>query len=123
MRERGGGRSKAQDKQMMPNKFAHHPLTGAQPFPEQRWVPPTQLPMAHMSRIFCGMEYGVEYPCGKLRPAVLATLPPCACADWHRAWEAENSLSLCKPCLTDVLVVAINVIFVLNLKPWHCGSY
>lgn len=108
---------------MMPNKFAHHPLTGAQPFPEQRWVPPTQLPMAHMSRIFCGMEYGVEYPCGKLRPAVLATLPPCACADWHRAWEAENSLSLCKPCLTDVLVVAINVIFVLNLKPWHCGSY
>lgn len=101
---------------MMPNKFAHHPLAGAQPFPEQRLVPPTQLPMVHMlSRIFCGMEYGVEYPCGKLRPAVLATLPPCACA--------ENSLSLCKPCLTDVLVVAFNVIFVLNLKPWHCGSY
>lgn len=98
MTEREGGRNKAQDEQVMPNKISYHPLPDAQPFSEQRLVPPTQLPRAHMlSLIFCGKEY----PCGKFRSAVLATFPPCACADWQGAREAENSLSLCKHCLTN----------------------
>lgn len=96
-RERERERNKAQDKQVMPNKFAHHLLTDAQPVPEQRLVPPTQLPTVYMlSMIF----YGIEYPLGKFRLAVLATLPPCACPEWQRVWEAKKFLTLYKHWLT-----------------------
>ena len=68
---------------------AHHPPTDAQPVPEQRLLPPSQLPPAY---ILSMTSYGMEYPFGQFGSAVPAMLPLVhllAC----RVWEAERSLT------------------------------
>lgn len=49
-------RNKPQDRQVMRNTMAHHPLT--QLIPEQQSEPPGQLPpVSALSMTCCGMEY------------------------------------------------------------------
>ena len=57
----------------MHNAIAHHPPTDVQPVPEQRSLPPGQLPPAYMLSM---TSYGMEYPFGHFGSAVLAVSPP-----------------------------------------------
>lgn len=58
----------------MHNAIVHHPLTDAQPAPEQQSLPPrpTPPPVSTLSM----MSYGMEYPFGKFGSAALAVSPP-----------------------------------------------
>ena len=56
-KKRGGG----EEKTVMHNAIAHHPLTNAQLVPEPRSTPPGQLPPVYI----LGMTFhGMEYPFG-----------------------------------------------------------
>ena len=54
-------RNKPQERQVMHNAIAHHPLIDAQSVPEQQLAPPGQLPPDY---ILSMMSYGMEYPFG-----------------------------------------------------------
>ena len=56
----------------MHSAIAHHPLTDAQPVPEEQLPPPSQLPLVYMLSM---MSYGMEYPFGQLGSAVLPVPP------------------------------------------------
>ena len=57
----------------MHNAIAHHPLTNAQPVPEQQ--PPSPQPTSPVC-LFSMTSYGMEYPFGQFGPAVPAVSPP-----------------------------------------------
>jgi len=57
----------------MHSAIAHHPLTDAQPVPEEQLPPPSQLPLVYMLSM---MSYGMEYPFGQLGSAALPVSPP-----------------------------------------------
>lgn len=62
--------------QVMHSAIAHHPLTNAQPDPEQQQLSHPKFP--HFC--ICMMSYGMEYPFGQFRSAVVAlSLPSFLC--------------------------------------------
>ena len=64
---------KPKKRQVIHNAIAHHPLTDAQPVPEQPSASPSQLPPVYI----LGMaSFGMEYPFGHFGSAVLAVSPP-----------------------------------------------
>ena len=67
--------TKPKKRQVMHNAIAHHPLTDAQAVIQPSW-PALPVYILNMS------SYGMEYPFGSFRSAVLAMLPPsflCIC--------------------------------------------
>ncbi|KAJ7397098.1 hypothetical protein BTVI_138682 [Pitangus sulphuratus] len=65
-------REKIQEKQVMHNTVAHHPLTNDQSIPKQQPPPPGQLPpVCTLNMTF----YGMEYPFDQFSSPGLALLP------------------------------------------------
>lgn len=60
----------------MHNAIAHHQLNDTQTVPEQQSPPPSHVPPVY---ILTMMFYGVEYPFGSLRSAVLPPTFLCTC--------------------------------------------
>ena len=71
-------------KQVRHNAIAHHPLTDAQPVPEQRSLPPANSPSFYTAHD--AIWYGIALWAVGLCPL------PASCAP-GRAWEAEKSLT------------------------------
>lgn len=72
MKGREGERSKTQEKQVMHNTIAHHPLTDDAHHPVHPLTAiatPSQLSPVYSMSFYC-----VEYPFGQCRPTVLAVL-------------------------------------------------
>lgn len=67
----------------MHSAAAHHPLTDAQPIPEQQLGAPSQLPPVHaLGTTF----HDLEHPFGQFGSVVLAMSLPAFCATPH--WQS-----------------------------------
>ena len=79
----------------MHSAIAHHPLTNAQPIPEQ---PATPTPASHPYILFSMTSDDMEYPFGQFGSAVLGLSPPSCCCTpslptGRTEGEAEKSLA------------------------------
>ena len=66
-----------QETQMMHNAIAHHPVTDAQPIPEQQLCPPSQQPPVY---VLVMMVHRMEYPFGSSGQLPWPCSLPASCA-------------------------------------------